>query len=137
MPKTILIVEDDEDTRTIYASALAEKGYRVLLATQGAEGVHLARRHHPDLVLLDIRMPVLNGWAAARYLRTDPETRNIPIFAISAYEVDEEERLLADRVDFDRFLTKPIDPRDVVAAIEARIGPAGPDLEGPGVPVPE
>ena len=61
VPKTVLIVEDDEDTRTVYADALRERGYRVLTATQGAEGVHLARRHRPDLILLDIRMPVMDG----------------------------------------------------------------------------
>lgn len=136
MPKTILIVEDDEDTRSIYATALTGRGYRVLVATQGAEGVHLARRHHPDLILLDIRMPILNGWGAARYLRADPETRNIPICAISAYEVDDEERELAERVEFDCFLTKPIDPREVVAEVEARVGSPGPD-GAPSIPVPE
>jgi CheY-like chemotaxis protein len=124
MPKTVLIVEDDEDTRSIYASGLRARGYGVLTATQGAEGVHLARRNLPDLILLDIRMPVLNGWGAAHYLKTDPETRRIPIWGISAYDLDEEERTEVQRLGhFDHFLMKPTDPSVVIAEIEEVLGP--------------
>lgn len=124
MPKTVLIIEDDADTREIYRSALEDQGYTVVTATQGAEGVHIARRARPELILLDIRMPVLDGWAAARYLKSDPETRNIPICAISAYASENDEAELADRVGFDCFLMKPITPHAVVELVEGRIGPA-------------
>lgn len=124
MPKTVLLIEDDEDTRDIYRAALEDRGYVVQTATQGAEGVHLARRTLPDLILLDIRMPVLNGWGAARYLKTDSETRNIPICAISAYDAEHEEAEAAEHVDFDCFLMKPITPDAILAEVEARIGPA-------------
>jgi CheY-like chemotaxis protein len=123
MPKTVLIVEDDEDTRSIYSTAIAERGYRVLTASQGAEGVHLARRHRPDLILLDIRMPVMDGWQVMRYLKSFPHTRSIPVCAISAYAPEEEELEQIGQMEFDCFLMKPIDPRDIVAEVEARIGP--------------
>lgn len=124
--KTILIIEDDADTREIYRAALEDRGYRVIIASQGAEGVHLARRSSPDLILLDIRMPILDGWGAARYLKSDPETRNIPICAISAYESEEEGAATSARVDFDCFLMKPIAPELIVAEVQARVGPANP-----------
>ena len=78
MAKTVLIVEDDSDTRDIYQTALTERGYDVLVAIDGAEGVHIARKHHPDLILLDIRMPVMDGWQAVCYLRSFPQTQKIP-----------------------------------------------------------
>lgn len=95
-----------------------------MTATHGAEGVHLARRHRPDLILLDIRMPVMDGWQAVHYLRSFPQTRAIPICAISAYEPEPEELERTRRLQFDCFLTKPMDPRDLVQEIEDRIGPA-------------
>lgn len=129
MAKTVLIVEDDEETRSLYAAALSERGYHVLTASQGAEGVHLARRNRPDLILLDIRMPVMNGAGAARYLKSDQQTRHIPICAISAHGVQEDEQAVAEPSDFDCFLVKPIEPSEVVARVESLIGP--PDLEIP------
>jgi CheY-like chemotaxis protein len=86
--KTVLIVEDDSDTREIYQTALTERGYDALVATDGAEGVHVARKHHPDLILLDIRMPVMDGWQAVCYLRSFPQTQKIPICGISAYAAE-------------------------------------------------
>lgn len=123
MPKCVLVVEDDEDTRAIYAAALETRGYRVITADHGAEGVHLARLHRPDLILLDIRMPVMNGFQAMRYLRSYRETASIPVCAISAYAPDEHGQREAERMGFYGFLIKPIDPSDVVAEIEERIGP--------------
>lgn len=133
MPRTVLIIEDDADTRSIYRSALEKQGYRVVTASQGAEGVHLARRTSPDLILLDIRMPVMDGWGAARYLKSDPDTRSIPICAISAYESDNEEGETSGRGDFDCFLTKPVSPDRIVQEVARRIGaalPPGADREG-------
>lgn len=125
MPKTVLIIEDDEDMRGIYSAALSRRGYRVLSAGQGAEGVHLARTRQPDLILLDIRMPVMSGWGAIRYLRSYRETQRIPICVISAHEPEAEELQTLGEQAFDCFLTKPIDPTALVAEVEARIGPPG------------
>ena len=121
MPKTILLVEDDPDARAIYSEALANRGHRVLTAVHGAEGVHLARKHRPDLILMDIRMPLMDGWAAIEYVRSDPETAKIPIWAISAYPSEEEARDQPARTRFDRFIAKPIPPAELVTEVEARI----------------
>ena len=122
MPRSVLIVDDDEDNRRIYSAALSERGYRVLVAKHGAEGVHIARAHRPALILLDIRMPVMDGWGAIRWLKSYPETRSIPVCAISAYAPDEEELRRVGENAFDSYLMKPLDPRDLVAEVEARIG---------------
>ena len=125
MPKTVLIIEDDEDMRGIYSAALSRRGYQVLSASQGAEGVHLARTRRPDLILMDIRMPVMSGWGAIRYLRSYRETQKIPVCVISAHEPEEEELEKLGGPALDCFLTKPIDPTALVAEVEARIGPPG------------
>jgi two-component system cell cycle response regulator DivK len=137
MPKTVLIIEDDPDTRTIYSSALGDRGYNVLTATQGAEGVHIARRARPELILMDIRMPVLDGWGAARYLRADSATRHIPICAISAYGIDEEDDEVGGRVELESFVMKPLAPRAVVDLVERHIGPPAFEAAGPEPPVPD
>ena len=110
--------------QSVYADALRHRGYRVLIANQGAEGVHLARRHRPDLILLDIRMPVMDGWGAAEYLKADPQTRDVPICAISAYEAKPGELDPTACSFFDCFLMKPIEPRELVAEVDRRLGGA-------------
>jgi CheY-like chemotaxis protein len=121
--QTIVIVEDDADTRTIYLDALEERGYRVYGAKHGAEGVTVVRRHHADLVLLDIRMPVMDGWQALGYLKADPKTATIPVWGMSAYLPEEETREHSMRLSFDRLVPKPIAPRQLVAEIEEYLGP--------------
>ena len=120
MPETVPVIEDDDDMRGIYTAALSRRGYRVLSAAQGAEGVDLARTRQPDLILLDIRMPVMSGWGAIRYLRPYRETQRIPICVISAHEPEEEELQTLGERAFDCFLTKPIDPTVVVGPILVR-----------------
>lgn len=125
--RSILVVEDDSDARTIYRDALVQRGYRVLTATQGAEGVYVARRQQPDLILLDLRMPVMDGLDALRYLKSDERTARIPVWGISAYLAD------VDRDDphlgrFDRLLAKPVEPANLVSQIEGQFGPPPPAL---------
>jgi two-component system, cell cycle response regulator DivK len=127
MPKTILVVEDDDSVRSIYSAALVARGYRVISATHGAEGVHFARRNQPDLILLDLRMPVMDGWGAAEYLRADPSTSWIPICAITAYELGESEHQEATRF-FDCVLPKLATLNELLTRIESMIGP--PDAAG-------
>lgn len=126
MSKTVLIVEDDEETRKIYRDSLEEYGYRVLTASQGAEGVALARRSKPDLILLDVRMPIMDGRRAMQYLKSDPATAGIPIFGISGFTREEERPERPTKMEFDLFLTKPLDLGLVIAAIEQTIGPPTP-----------
>ena len=129
MPKTILIVEDDPDARDIYEEALKERGFDVLKALHGAEGVHLARRHRPDLILMDIRMPVMDGWQAIQYMKSDATTSHIPIWGISAYLSDEELENQPNWFQFDRLIPKPVDPGDLADQVEAQVGGRPPPPE--------
>jgi CheY-like chemotaxis protein len=124
MAKLVLIIEDDEDTQRIYATALTERGYRVVVADHGAEGVHLARTLVPDLILLDIRMPVMSGWGALEYLSAYEETRTIPICAISAYQPEVEELQRVEEAEqFRCFLLKPVEPWAITEKVHELIGP--------------
>lgn len=136
MPKVILIVEDDADARAIYEEILSERGYEVLSATHGAEGVHLARRHRPDLILMDIRMPVMDGWQAIQYMKADATVSHIPIWGVSAYVSDDELASQPNWLHFDRLIPKPIDPVELVAEIEAQIGKPPPPPSAPPEPLP-
>lgn len=125
-----MLVEDDNDARVFYAEALETRGYRVLVATHGAEGVSLARRHHPDLILMDLRMPVMDGLSALRYLKADKKTAPIPVWAISAHfgEVKGDQPLLER---FDRRIRKPLSPDELISQIRDFFEPpslALPDL---------
>src|SRR5215471_3940234 len=84
MPK-VLLVEDNEESRDGLSRHLRRKGYEVLLATDGQQGVHVARAEAPDLVLMDMSLPVLDGWEATRQLKAVPQTRGIPVIALTAH----------------------------------------------------
>ena len=129
MPKTVLIVEDDPDARSIYEEALTERGFTVMVALHGAEGVHLARRNRPDLILMDIRMPVMDGWQAIQYLKSDPAINHIPIWGISAYLSDDELERQPSWLHFDRLISKPVDPGELADEIEALLGAPPPPPE--------
>jgi CheY-like chemotaxis protein len=114
---TVLLVEDNEDNRLILEAMLTHAGYRVLLATSGDAGVALARSAEPDVVLMDIALPGLDGWEATRRLKGDPATRRIPVVALTAHAMTHD-RERARALGFDGYLAKPIEPRDVLAAVE-------------------
>ena len=119
--QTLLLVEDNEDNRIIYTTVLRHLGYQVLEAQDGVQAVELARDVRPDLILMDISIPRLDGWEATRILRGDPRTRSIPIIALTAHALaDDRER--ATEVGFSAYLAKPIEPRVVVAEIRRWIG---------------
>lgn len=118
---TILLVEDNEDNRIIYSTVLRHTGYEVVEAQDGVQAVALARRLHPDLILMDISIPEIDGWEATKILRQDPTTREIPIIALTAHALaDDRERATA--VGFTSYLAKPIEPRAVVAEVRRWIG---------------
>lgn len=107
---TILIAEDDEDNRFTLKVLLEMRGYRVLTAADGHEAIDIAVQQHPDLILMDLRMPVLNGLAATRQLRqhSDPRLRQVPIFALSAYD-PAQHRAVAIAAGCNDYVTKPVD----------------------------
>jgi len=119
--QTLLLVEDNEDNRIIYSTVLRHLGYRVIEAQDGVEAVDLARSVQPDLILMDISIPRMDGWEATRILRGDPRTSAIPIVALTAHALaDDRER--AAEVGFSSYLAKPIEPKVVVAEVRRWIG---------------
>ena len=122
----ILLVEDNEMNRDMLSRRLERKGYRVLLAVDGAGGVEMAGSHAPDLVLMDMSLPVLDGWEATRQLKAAPATRGIPVIALTAHAMsgDRERALEAGCDDYD---TKPIELPRLLGKIEALLGAARPE----------
>jgi len=121
--KTILIVEDNEDNLMVYRTILEHVGYNVIEARDGEEGIARAREEHPDLILMDISIPRIDGWEATRRLKENEETRDIPIIALTAHAL-EEDREKALRVGCDGYLAKPVEPRRVVEEVKRYVGPA-------------
>lgn len=107
---TILIAEDDEFSRKLVQAVLRPHGYRLLVADDGQQAVEIATRERPDLILMDMRLPELDGYDATRMLKSQPETASIPIVAMTAHAL-EEERQKAEQAGCDGYVTKPIDTR--------------------------
>ena len=124
MPR-ILIVEDDELNRDSLRRLLRRRGFEIVLAVDGSEGVAVARAEAPDLILMDMSLPGLDGWEATRRLKGDPETRAIPIIALTAHAMasDRDKALAAGCDDYD---TKPID----LDRLLPKIGALLPDSAG-------
>lgn len=116
MPR-ILLVEDNEENRQFLSRRLQRRGYDVVIATDGQQGVDMARSEDPDLVLMDLNMPVLDGWQATGILRSDPETRELPIIGLTAHAMpgDREKALEAGCTDYH---TKPLDFAQLMTQIE-------------------
>ncbi len=113
----ILLVEDNEMNRDMLSRRLVKRGYEVVIAVEGEQGVALARTDSPDLVLMDMSLPVLDGWEATRRLKSDPATRQIPIIALTAHAMagDREKARAAGCDDFD---TKPVELPRLLSKIE-------------------
>jgi CheY-like chemotaxis protein len=114
----ILYVEDNEDNVYMLRRRLQRKDIEVIVAGDGEQGIAAALREQPDLILMDLSLPVIDGWEAARRLKSSPDTRAIPIIALSAHAMagDRERALAAGCDDYD---TKPVDLRGLMAKIEA------------------
>lgn len=117
----ILYVEDNEDNVYMLQRRLTRKGYDVIIAKDGAQGVALAKSDHPAVILMDLSLPVLDGWEASRRLKEMPETESIPIIALSAhvFEGEREKALAAGCDDYD---TKPVDFNRLLSKIDALAG---------------
>ncbi len=113
----IILVEDNEMNRDMLFRRLVRKGHDVLTAVDGQEGVNLARQEQPDLILMDMSLPVIDGWEATRQLRADPQTRAVPIIALTAHALagDRERSLEAGCNEYE---TKPLDFARLLAKIE-------------------
>jgi CheY-like chemotaxis protein len=113
----IVYVEDDKDIRLPISQILTMLGYEVKCANNGQQGVEAAESWKPDIILMDLRMPVMDGPTAIRTLRNNPDTSDIPIFVLSAYS-DAKTRGLCEQIGVDKFMSKPIDVDKVDAAIK-------------------
>jgi two-component system cell cycle response regulator DivK len=116
MTKKILVVEDDTDNRRIVVKVLSVEGYEVVEATDGVQALSRARAEHPDLILMDLALPNMDGWEATRRLKADPETRGIPVVALTAFAMrgDEEQARAAGCDDYIPKPARPIAIREVV-----------------------
>jgi CheY-like chemotaxis protein len=124
----ILLVEDNEMNRDMLSRRLERRGYQVVIAVDGQQGVDMARAEGPDLVLMDMSLPVLDGWEATRRLKAEASTRAIPVIALTAHAMagDREKAMEAGCDDYD---TKPIELPRLLGKIEELLGKAG---KGPG-----
>jgi len=118
--RRILLVEDNEMNRDMLSRRLQRRGYEVIIALDGQQGVQMAQSRSPDVVLMDMSLPVMDGWEATRTLKSSPETRNIPVIALTAHAMstDRERAMEAGCDDYD---TKPIELTRLIAKIESLI----------------
>src|SRR5438093_10467137 len=114
----VLVVEDERDVAELLRYNLTKDGYDVVLAATGADAVKQAHEAHPDVVLLDIMVPQLNGWEICRRLKQDAETRAIPVIMVTG-RVEEGDKVLGFEVGADDYVTKPFSPRELIARIRA------------------
>jgi CheY-like chemotaxis protein len=114
---TILLVEDNELNRDMLSRRLMRKGYQVLIAEDGAKGLSAAMEGKPDLILMDMSLPVIDGWEVTRRLKAEPETRAIPVIALTAHALstDREKAMAAGCDDYD---TKPVELDRLLGKIE-------------------
>jgi CheY-like chemotaxis protein len=120
----ILIVEDNEMNRDMLSRRLARRGYRIVLAVDGGEGIAAASVERPDLILMDMSLPVVDGWEATRRLKAEPLTREIPVIGLTAHAMagDREKVLEAGCDDYD---TKPVELPRLLQKIEALLARTG------------
>lgn len=120
----ILLVEDNEMNCDMLSRRLARNGYDIVIAVDGQEGVDKASSEKPHLILMDMSLPVIDGWEATRRIKADPTTQKIPVIALTAHAMaqDKEKALAAGCDDFD---TKPVDIQRLVGKIQALLGVGG------------
>jgi two-component system cell cycle response regulator DivK len=116
MSKRILVIEDQEDNRTILRDLLTSVGYELIEATNGEEGVKLAEQEKPDLILMDIQLPVIDGYEATRRIRVISELKQTPIIAVTSYALSGDEAK-AREAGCDGYVTKPFSPRALLAKV--------------------
>ncbi len=116
MSKLILVVEDQEDNRRIMRDLLASAGYEVMEALTGEEGVAAAESHRPDLILMDIQLPGLDGYEATGRIKANPDLRHIPIIVVTSYALSGDD-VKAFEAGCDDYVSKPFSPRELLAKI--------------------
>jgi two-component system, cell cycle response regulator DivK len=120
MSKRILVVEDQEDNRRILRDLLGSVGYQVLEAADGERGVTAAEAQRPDLILMDIQMPIVDGYEATRRIKANAALRSIPIIVVTSYALSGDEDK-ARAAGCDDYITKPYSPRQLLAKVNAHL----------------
>ncbi len=118
MSKRILVVEDQEDNRAILRDLLQSVGYELIEAVNGEEALSMAVKHKPDLILMDIQLPVVDGYEATRRIKAEPALKGIPVIAVTSYALSGDEEK-AREAGCDDYVTKPFSPRDLLAKVQA------------------
>ena len=121
MSKRILVVEDTEDNRQIIRDLLTSAGYEMIEAVDGEEGVAMAAQHRPDLILMDIQLPGLDGYEATRRIKAQPELKHIPIIAVTSYALSGDEAKTRE-AGCDGYVAKPFSPRQLLAKVREFVG---------------
>ena len=116
MGKRILVIEDTEDNRQIIRDLLTSFDYELIEAVDGAEGVAMAQTHRPDLILMDIQLPVIDGYEATRRIRAIPELARVPIIAVTSYALSGDEAKTRE-AGCDGYIAKPFSPRQLLAKV--------------------
>jgi two-component system cell cycle response regulator DivK len=116
MSKLILVVEDQEDNRRIMRDLLTSVGYEVIEAVTGEEGVAAAETHRPDLILMDIQLPGLDGYEATRQIKANPDLEHIPIIVVTSYALSGDD-VKAFKAGCNAYVSKPFSPRELLAKI--------------------
>ena len=117
----VLLVEDNEMNRDILSRRLSRRGYVVVFAMDGVQGIEMARSEKPDIILMDMSLPVMDGWEATRHVKSDDAMRNVPVIALTAHTMsgDREKALAAGCDDYD---TKPVELDRLIGKIERLLG---------------
>jgi two-component system alkaline phosphatase synthesis response regulator PhoP len=126
----VLLLEDEQDVAELIRYNLVREGYEVVVSGNGAEALRLAREHRPDVILLDIMVPQLNGWEVCRRLKQDPALSTIPVIMVTG-RVDEGDKVLGFELGADDYVTKPFSPRELIARIRA-VARRGKQADPPG-----
>jgi len=116
MTKRILVVEDQEDNRQILRDLLGNAGYEMVEAENGEEALAAVAREQPDLILMDIQLPIMDGYEATRRIKSDPATKSIPIIVVTSYALSGDEGK-AREAGCDAYVTKPYSPRQLLAKV--------------------
>lgn len=119
--KTVLLVEDNEDNLVIYSTILRHAGFEVIEARDGQAGIDTAKERHPALILMDVSIPIVDGWEATRRLKADPATADIPIIALTAHALASDQRKAVE-AGCDGYIAKPAEPRVVAATVKRHLG---------------
>ena len=124
MGKRILVIEDQEDNRRIFRDLLTSGGYEIIEAVTGEEGVTLAETGHPDLILMDIQLPGIDGYEATRRVRAYPTLQQVPIIAVTSYALSGDD-VKAKEAGCTDYVPKPFSPRALLAKIRQYLPQAG------------